>query len=68
MSPARAILNRTIEILDGEDVVCVDTIESFITSNDLDPEEIVSIVTLAVGETYEAGGGASAEWSVRRVS
>lgn len=59
----------TLQIrLDGETVdTC--SLEDFVASNEtLADEQINALAALAVGESYDDGGGAAAEWSATRVS
>ena len=48
-------------------VLC--TLDIFLEDNreGLSEDEVNSIVSLRIGETYSGGGGAAAEWSVTRV-
>jgi hypothetical protein len=49
--------------LNGEPV----DLDGFIADNDLDAEECLCIRTLRPGEAFHGGGGAWAEWTLRRV-
>lgn len=46
----------------------LDDLEGFIADNGFEPDEAQALRALAVGETYQGGGGAAPVWAVRRVS
>ena len=53
--------------VDGDVTRC--TLAEFLAVNeDLCAEEREAVVALAVGATYQGGGGAGVEWSARRVA
>ena len=43
------------------------TLTDFIEANDFDEDTIEALVALRIGETYSEGGGAAAEWTIKRV-
>lgn len=64
-------LNRSgkfrLTTVDGEYIDL--TFREFYAANEgMDPEEAVEIMALQPGETYRGGGGASPEWSIRRLA
>lgn len=68
MRPSDEIMSRALVLtIDGDEIGTV-ALGDFLRENELDADIVAAISTLAVGETYEGGGGAAESWSVRRVS